>query len=141
MLPLVDVSSPAGIERAVEMNLGSSRAADVISSSFIYETTSIFQGIPESGKCFTLLRHPVERAVSQYHFYQKEDSSTNPNTAQYQGMTIDEYAEAVGENNWMVRFLTNRRAGPLSWHDLEAAKEGMFVAFSFSLSSSLLMCC
>ncbi|KAL3804694.1 hypothetical protein HJC23_008509 [Cyclotella cryptica] len=119
----VDVSTPAGIARAAEMNLGSSRVADVISSPFIYETTSIFQGISESGKCFTLLRHPVDRAVSQYHFYHKEESSTNPNTAQYQGMTIDEYADAVAENNWMVRFLTNKRAGALSWHDLEAAKE------------------
>jgi hypothetical protein len=120
----VDVSSPAGIKRASEMNLASSGLADVISSPFIYETTAIFQDIPAAGKCFTLLRHPVERAVSQYHFYQNEDSLT-PNNRQYFGMTIDEFAEAVAENNWMVRFLTSKRSGTLSWHDLEAAKEGV----------------
>jgi hypothetical protein len=41
---------------------------------------------------------------SQCHIYQKEHRWTNPNAAQYQGMTIDEYAKAVGENNWMVQF-------------------------------------
>lgn len=105
------------------MNLASSRLADVISSPFIYETTAIFNELPTSGKCFTLLRHPVDRAVSQYHFYQKEDGA-NANNKQYWGMTIDEFAEAVPENNWMVRFLTGKRSGTLSWHDLEAAKEG-----------------
>lgn len=38
-------------------------------------------------------------------------------------MTIDEFAEAVAENNWMVRFQTGKRSGTVSWHDLETAKE------------------
>ena len=118
----VDMSTPAGIQRAKDMNLGTSGMADVISTPFIYETAEIFQGIPESGKCFTLLRHPVDRAVSLYHLYQRDEN--NPSAAQYRGLTIDEYAEKVAENNWMVRFLTSKRAGSLSWHDLEAAKEG-----------------
>lgn len=106
----VDVSTPDGIKRAADMNLGSSRVADVISSPFIYETTALFSDITEAGKCFTLLRHPVDRAVSFYHHYQQEDS-THPNAATYRGMTIDEYAEASSENNWMVRFLTSKRSG------------------------------
>lgn len=67
----------------------------------------------------------MSRAISQYHFYQKDEGVTS-NNKQYQGMTIDEFAAAVAENNWMVRFLTGKRSGTLSWHDLEAAKEGMF---------------
>ena len=82
----------------------------------------MFKDIPQAGKCFTLLRHPVARAISQYHFYQKDD--VTPNNKKYQAMTIDEFAEALAENNWMVRFLTGKRSGTLSWHDLEQAKEG-----------------
>jgi hypothetical protein len=122
----VDVSTPKGIEEAASLGLAISGLADIISSPFIYETTTLFQETPAAGKCFTLLRHPVDRAISQYHFYQKEDSVT-PNNKQYQGMTIDEFAEAVAENNWMVRFLTGKRSGTLSWHDLEAAKEGTLI--------------
>lgn len=118
----VDVSTPKGIENAAELDLASSGLADVISSPFIYETTAIFKNIPAAGKCFTLLRHPVDRAVSQYHFYQKEEG-TSPSNQQYFDMTIDEFAEAVAENNWMVRFLTGKRSGTLSWYDLETAKE------------------
>lgn len=117
----VDMSNPAGIQRASAMHLGAYDMVDAISTPFLYETASIFQDVPNSGKCFTLLRHPVDRAVSLYHHYQSEDN--NPNTQQYKGLSIDEYAEQTAESNWMVRFLTNKRAGALSWHDLEAAKE------------------
>ncbi|KAL7499269.1 hypothetical protein ACHAWT_006890 [Skeletonema menzelii] len=117
----VDMSNPAGIERAKAMNLGTSNIADAISTPFLYETASIFENVPDSGKCFTMLRHPVDRAISLYFRYQSDDS--NPNTAQYKGLSIDEYAEQSTESNWMVRFLTSKRAGSLSWHDLESAKE------------------
>jgi len=117
----VDMSNPAGIQRAKAMNIGASGVVDAISTPFLYETASIFEDVPDSGKCFTMLRHPVDRAVSLYFHYQSDD--INPNTAQYKGLSIDEYAEKSAESNWMVRFLTNKRAGALSWHDLEAAKE------------------
>ena len=117
----VDMSNPAGIERAKAMNLGASNMVDAISTPFLYETASIFEGIPDSGKCFTMLRHPVDRAISLYFRYQSDDS--NPNTAHFKGVSIDEYADQTTESNWMVRFLTSKRAGALSWHDLESAKE------------------
>ena len=117
----VDMSNPAGIDRARVMNLGTSGVADAISTPFLFEAASIFEDVPDSGKCFTMLRHPVDRAISLYHRYQSDDS--NPNTAQYKGLSIDEYAEKSTESNWLVRFLTNKRAGALSWHDLESAKE------------------
>lgn len=58
-----------------------------------------------------------------YHHYQIDESG-NPNTVQYKGMNIDDFAENVAENNWMVRFLANKRGGSLTWQDLESAKEG-----------------
>lgn len=119
----VDMASPAGIQRAKGLNLGSSSLAEVIATPFLFETADIFKGVPETGKCFTLLRHPVDRAISLYHHYQLDESG-NPNTSQYRGMTIDQFADEVQENNWMVRFLANKRSGSLTWRDLEAAKEG-----------------
>jgi len=118
----VDMSRPDGIQRAKGMGLGSSGLADVISTPFVFETAEVFKDVSEEGKCFTLLRHPVDRAISLYHHYQTDESG-NPNTAVYKGLSIDEYADQVAENNWMVRFLANKRSGSLTWHDLEVAKE------------------
>ncbi|KAL7485081.1 hypothetical protein ACHAW6_010682, partial [Cyclotella cf. meneghiniana] len=118
----VDVSNPEGIKRAVSRNLGSSGLADVISSSFLFETTALFQSLPESGRCFTMLKHPVARAISLYHRFQKNDEM-HAKPAQYQGFTIEEFAKAQTENNWMVRFLTGKRSGALSFNDLEVAKQ------------------
>lgn len=122
----VDVSNPEGIKRAVSRNLGSSGLADVISSSFLFETTALFQSLPESGRCFTMLKHPVARAISLYHRFQKNDEM-HAKPAQYQGFTIEEFAKAQTENNWMVRFLTGKRSGALSFNDLEVAKQGMLI--------------
>lgn len=119
----VDMSRPDGIQRAKGMSLGSSGLADAISTPFLFETSEVFKDIPESGKCFTMLRHPVDRAISLYHHYQLDESG-NPNTARYKGMSIDEFAEEVSENNWMVRFLANKRSGALNWQDLKLGKEG-----------------
>ena len=119
----VDMATPTGIQHAKDMNLGSSDMVNAVVTPFIFETAAnIFKDTSKSGKCFTLLRHPVDRAVSLYHHYQIDESG-NPNTAQYKGMSIDEYADNVAENNWLVRFLTNKRGGNLTWQDLEAAKD------------------
>jgi len=73
------------------MELGSSDLVDVISTPFLFETANIFKGIHETGKCFTLLRHPVDRAISMYHHFKIVENG-NPSAAQYGGMTIDEFA-------------------------------------------------
>jgi len=119
----VDMSNPAGISHAKDLNLGFSNEVNVISTPFLFETAAdIFKDTDKTGKCFTLLRHPVDRAVSLYHHYQIDESG-NPNTSHYKGMTIDEYAQNVAENNWLVRFLANKRGGALTWEDLEIAKD------------------
>ncbi|EJK77596.1 hypothetical protein THAOC_00561 [Thalassiosira oceanica] len=109
----VDTSTLKGIERAKQLKLVETDV-DVITTPFIYEAAGIFDDSSRTGKCFTLLRHPVDRAISLYHHYQVDTTMTNPNISHYRGMTIDQYSNEVSENNWM---------GPLSWHDLENAKE------------------
>jgi hypothetical protein len=91
----VDMASPSGILRAKRINLGSSGLVDAISTPFLFETANIFKGIHETGKCFTLLRHPVDRAISMYHHYKIVENG-NSIAAQYGGLTIDEFAGTFG---------------------------------------------
>lgn len=118
----VDLSRPTGIARAAALGLGAFPMRFVLSTPFLFETAAVFRNVTATGRCFTLLRHPIHRMFSLYHHYQINESS-NPNTARYRGMSIDTFAEEVAENNWMVRFLANKRAGSLTWHDLELAKQ------------------
>ena len=106
------------------MYLGAYDRVDAMSTPYLFEASDIFAGgVPEYGKCFTMMRHPVERAISLYFNYQLEPIE-NKNTDIYKGLTIDECAEKVTANNWMVRFLIGKHSGNLSWQDLEVAKEG-----------------
>lgn len=75
----VDMSRPAGIQHAQDLQLLSTpQHADmvhVISAPYLFETgLHIFSDMPNiSGKCFTLLRHPVDRAISSYHHHQSSN--------------------------------------------------------------------
>lgn len=100
----VDTSTLKGIERAKQLKLVETDV-DVITTPFIYEAAGIFDDSSRTGKCFTLLRHPVDRAISLYHHYQVDTTMTNPNISHYRGMTIDQYSNEVSENNWMGKSL------------------------------------
>ncbi len=63
-----------------------------------------------------MLRHPIDRAVSMYHYIQK----TDPAAA---NIPLLEYARGQGiENNWMVRYLINQIDGDLDRSALDQAK-------------------
>ena len=55
-----------------------------------------------TGRCFTLIRHPIERIISK--FYTLKGS----NALEVNGMSLDAYAKsAMVDSNWMTRMLTN----------------------------------
>lgn len=111
----VDTSSLPGIERARELGLATSGVTPVIFSSYLHAVVSIFDG-SHRGRAFTLLRHPVDRAVSMYYYIQK----TDPAAA---NIPLIEYARGQGiENNWMVRYLINQIDGDLDRNALDQAK-------------------
>lgn len=65
----VDVTQPNGIQHAYDLGFASAELADVVISSRFYNVASLFssnQKLPNvaRGRCFTLLRHPVRRAIS-----------------------------------------------------------------------------
>jgi hypothetical protein len=107
------------------LDLIGSGLADITVSSLLYEASSLFSD-RHRGRLFTIFRHPVERAVSLFHYvqdtqwrrrqsYQKELSE----------LTIEEYFESgLAENNWMTRFLVNEPTkAELTIEDLNLAKE------------------
>jgi len=119
----VDTTSVKGIQRAKDMDLIRSGFADVIVSNFIYEVSTLFESQSQrSGKCFTLIRDPLERAVSMFH-HLKQMAGTDPNLEIIKNATFEEYlAEPSSEDNFMVRRLVNENNAKLQVHHLETAK-------------------
>ena len=121
----VDTSSQQGIQRAKKLNLASSGLADVVISPLLHEAASLFTPT-RRGRMFTIIRHPIERAVSLFYFIQ-DTQWKHPNTRndQFADITIEDfYKGGFAENNWMTRFLTNELTkGELTEDDLNVAKE------------------
>ena len=121
----VDTSTAEGIARAKSLGLAGSEIVNVVVSTLLHEAATLYTPA-NRGRMFTLIRHPVERAVSLFHFIQdtqwRRRQTYNKDLAE---LTIDEYFKSgVAENNWMTRFLTNELTkGELSQDDLYRAKE------------------
>jgi hypothetical protein len=121
----VDLSTFDGIERAKRLSMVESGIADVAVSSLLYEAATMFNEINKA-RMFALFRHPVERAVSLFHFVQdtqwRRSATKNENLAD---IKIEEFFKGgLAENNWMTRFLSNQLTkGSLDKGDLDLAKE------------------
>ena len=121
----VDLSTFEGIERAKKLSMVSSGIANVAVSSLLYEAATMFSQI-NKGRLFALFRHPVERAVSLFHYLQdtqwRRSSTKNLDLA---NIKIEEFFKGgLAENNWMTRFLSNQLTkGQLEESDLDLAKE------------------
>ncbi len=114
----VDMSSVSGIKRAKELHLVRSGVPQVIRTPHIYETALLFENTANYGKCFTLLRDPIQRSVDV--FYKLKTSSTN---IVFSSMTIEEYVNSpFVEDNWMVRVLSNEMEGDLKQEHLDLSK-------------------
>lgn len=111
----VDTTSPDGIERAKALGLATSGLADVVVSSYLKQAATIYTP-DHPGRAFTVLRDPIERAVSMYYYRASAYGDL-------QGVTLEQYAQGNGiENNWMTRYLTNQMEGELDKEALDHAK-------------------
>ncbi len=115
----VNMGSISGIKHAKDLHLASSGTVEVIRTPYyIYEADFLFEKTPNYGKCFTMMREPVERSIDV--FYKLQESSTN---VVFQNMTINEYVRSsYCEDNWMVRVLSNEMEGELKKEHLDLAK-------------------
>ena len=116
----VNLGHPEGIAHAAELGLVPSRLADVVATHHLYYAGKMLFSKTYKARAFTMIRHPIERALSTYHAIQlhsKKDEIKN--------MTLTEYVDSEHvETNWLTRFLTNRRQdGKLEREHVEIAKE------------------
>merc|ERR1712232_1142514 len=117
----VDTSSLEGINRARDKKLVGSNVArpQAIVSSYLLPISQEIYDHSHKGRAFTLLRHPIERAVSMYYFNHQIGNLANE-------ISLEDYAKGQGiENNWMVRYLTGKLEDELPSDALFEAKNNL----------------
>ncbi|KAL7552595.1 hypothetical protein ACHAWF_016421 [Thalassiosira exigua] len=113
----VNVATPEGIARALNLGLVPSHLSDTLVSAHVDLMPSLFNA-NDRARAFVLFRHPVDRAASMFYFL--KGTGYPP----LQNMTVDDYAKSeLIENNWLVRILTESMTGPIDMDNLEIAKE------------------
>ena len=94
----VNVATPEGISRALNLGLVPSHLSDTIVSSHVDLIPSLFNS-NDKAKAFVMMRHPCDRATSMFYFL--KGTGYPP----MQNMTLDDYAKSeLIENNWMGEF-------------------------------------
>lgn len=119
----VELTTKEGILRAANLGLAESHLADVIISAYLHNIASLVFTAQNPGRLFALFRHPVDRALSMYHYLSKAtwDPMYSP---EVKDMTIEEFAQSgYIENNWMTRFLVGKPKGKLTHLDMLLAKK------------------
>ena len=116
----VNLGHPEGIVHAAELGLVPSKLADVVATHHLSYAGKMLFSKTYKARAFTMIRHPIERALSTYHALQlhsKNDAVKN--------MTLSEYIDSDHvETNWLTRFLNNRRQdGKLEREHVDIAKE------------------
>lgn len=110
----VDMSNPVGIDHAEELRFGKSDLPNVVLTSWFYKTAEVFKNVGDTeneedgnddafrrGRCFTMLRHPIHRAISMF-YYLKDATWEHTFSEVYKNMTIEEWAQSqYAEDNWM----------------------------------------
>ena len=115
----VDLGTVNGISKAKELHLARSGTVELMRTSFLYEVAVLFQSTANYGKCFTMMRDPLERSIDV--FYTLKETSKN---IVFKSMTLEEYIKSpYVEDNWMVRVLSNEREDELKDEHLDLAKQ------------------
>mmetsp|Transcript_15789 Transcript_15789/g.24242 ORF Transcript_15789/g.24242 Transcript_15789/m.24242 type:complete len:405 (+) Transcript_15789:28-1242(+) len=117
----VDTTSHDGLVRAGNLGLAESGLAEIIFTSLLRDAVDIFDSVNRA-RVFTVMRHPVDKAVSMFYYLQEADwePTYHPEMKEW---TIKQYANSPYLNrDWMVRGLLNKFAGEIHEADLETAK-------------------
>jgi hypothetical protein len=114
----VDTTSLKGLKRAKDLELVDSNLVNVIASPFLAETANLFEHKTRTGRIFTVLRHPIDRAVADY----TDLRDALPLQLQRARISISQYAHSpyVSENI-MVKTLANTTTDMLTQQDVEIA--------------------
>lgn len=118
----VDTSTTEGIQAARSIGLVESGLANVIVSQHLHPAATLFNK-DQKGRCFTMIRHPIQRAVSMFHYLAVAhwEPTYDPSLSY---ISIEMYARSKrAEHNWLVRFLSGELEGDLNDDHLAMAKE------------------
>jgi len=127
-----DMTTESGIEQARHAGLGVSGVADIIMTRFVYNAAELFTNTGHTGRCLTMIRHPIHRASALWHHKKRIGAK------EVEGKTIEQYASSEKtESNWMTRVLTNALSGPIGDEHYNAAQrlQNLFTELSRLVSS------
>ena len=116
----VDTASVAGIDHAAALQVGNLPNLQLIATPYLHEAAGKLFSEYYRGRMFTIIRHPIDRAVSlYYHMTSNKKSSALP-----PDMSLEDYARSpLLESNWMTRFLSNNMGDEVSLAHVSLAKE------------------
>jgi len=125
----MDIVKPDQIRNAAMKNLINSTTVSkssndlVLISQYIRDVSKELFTLERKGQMFTILRNPIQRAVSMFYYLSKADWEVNYKP-EWQNWTLMDYVNSSNcENNFYTRILTgkNQRHILLSQSDLEIA--------------------
>jgi hypothetical protein len=91
--------------------------AELVVSPRLQAASGLFSS-SHHGRTFSMIRHPIERAVSMFYFLKKHKVPA------ILDLSLEDYCKSPHvENNWMVRMLTDQMAGEIGEPELELAKQ------------------
>ena len=123
----VDVTTPAGIQRAKGLDLVGANMSNIIITPLFFESLKLFDA-NHHGRAFTMMTHPILRAANVYSHAKMMGHSD------IRELTIEEYAESsFVENNWMIRYLCGVIQDDVTLEHLSVAKEVLLKHFIIGL--------
>ena len=88
--------------RAKEFKLIESGRADIVFTPLIHEASELFSP-DHRAQCFAIFRHPVERAISLFHYLKKAHWEPTFSKKLEKINTLEDYAVSeFAEDNWYV---------------------------------------
>jgi len=109
----MDTSTPDGLSHAFANQLANSNKVDVIVSNYFLSASALFTD-QHLGKTFTIMRHPVDVALSLFH-YRRTAKWERSYRKDWLSLSFMDYVSGDDYmDNWMVRQLT----GTMPWVEL-----------------------
>jgi len=132
----IDTVRKEGIEHAIASGFPGSGLADVVVSPLVNDAASLFTE-ESNGHLFAVFRHPIDRAISMFHYLGHADWEPTYQP-QFQQWTLEQFAESdFVESNWMTRSLSNNMEGLLSDTDFHLAANVLRNKILVGLTSKL----
>ena len=110
----MDTTSPQGLKHSFSNGVADSNMVDLIVSNYFLSGAALFTDM-HYGKTFTILRHPVELAISLFYYRRKATWERSYRPAWTQLTFHDFVSSEHYMDNWMTRQLT----GTMPWITLE----------------------